>query len=47
MPIAECLFKEIEMDFVGELPESDDFNTIPVVTDWFINVQHYFLPKTT
>ena len=35
------------MYFVGELPESEGFNAILVVTDWFIKVEHYILVKTT
>ena len=35
------------MDFVGELPESEDFNAILVVTDRFTKVQHYLPAKTT
>ena len=33
MPTREHPFEEIAMDFVGELPESEGFNAIPVVTD--------------
>ena len=40
MPTGERPFKEIEMDFVGELAESEGFNTIPVVRDRFAKVQH-------
>ena len=35
MPIEERPFEEIAMDFVGELPESEGFNAILVVTDRF------------
>ena len=35
------------MDFVGELPESEGFNAILVVTDRFTKVQHYLAAKTT
>ena len=35
------------MDLVGELPESEGFNTIVVVTDRFTKVQHYLPAKTT
>jgi len=34
------------MDFVGELPESEGFNAILVVTDQFTKVQHYIPAKT-
>ena len=39
-------FKEIVMDFIAELPESGDFNAIPVVTDWFTKVHCYIPAKT-
>ena len=42
----ECPFEEIAIDFVGELPESEGFNTILVVTDRFTKVQHYIPAKT-
>ena len=35
------------MDFDGELPESEGFNTILVVTDLLTKVQHCILAKTT
>jgi len=35
------------MDFIGELPESEGFNAILVVTDQFTKVQHYTPAKTT
>ena len=35
MPTGECPFKEIAMDFVAELPESEGFNAILVVTNQF------------
>ena len=47
MPTGERPFEEIEMDFVGELPESEGFNTILVVTDPFTKVQDYIPAKTT
>ena len=47
MPIGERPFEEIAMDFVGELPKSEGFNTILVVTDGFTKVQHYILAKIT
>ena len=47
MPTGERPFEEIAMDIVGELPESEGFHTILVVTDQFTKVQHYILAKTT
>ena len=47
IPIGEHPFEEIGMDFVGELPESEVFNAILVVADWFIKVQYYILAKTS
>jgi len=47
MPTGERPFEEIAMDFVGELPESEGFNAILVVTDRFTKVQHYIPAKTT
>ena len=46
MPTGERPFEDIAMDFIGELPESEGFNAILVVTDRFSKVQHY-LPATT
>ena len=40
-------WEEIDMDFVGELPESDRFNAILVVTDRFTKMQRYLPAKTT
>lgn len=34
------------MDFVWELPESEDYNAILVVTDWFTKMQLYIPAKT-
>ena len=47
MPTGELPFEEIAMDFVGELPESEGFNAILVITDWFTKVQHYIPARTT
>ena len=47
MPPGERPFEKIAMDFVGELPESETFNTFLVVTDRFTKVQHYIPSKTT
>ena len=47
MPTWERPFKKIAMDIVGELPESEGFNAILVITDQCIKVQHYILAKTT
>ena len=40
-------FKEIAIDFVGELPESEGFNVILVITDQFTKVQHHIPVRTT
>ena len=34
------------MDFVSELPESEAFNVILVLTDTFTKVQHYLVTTT-
>ena len=47
IPTGEHLFKEIVMDFIGELLKSEGFNVILVVTDQFTKVQYCILPKTT
>ena len=47
MPTGERPFEEIAMDFVGELPESEGFNVILVVTDRFTKVQDYLPAKTS
>ena len=47
MPTGERPFEEIAMDFVGELPESEAFNAILVVTNRFTKVQYYIPAKTT
>ena len=47
MPTGERPFEGIKMDFVEELPDSVGFNTILVIMDCFIKVQHYILAKTT
>ena len=47
MPTGERPFEEIVMHFVGELPESEGFNGILVVTDRFTKVQHYLPAKTS
>ena len=47
IPIGTTPFQEIAMDFVGELPESEEFNAILVITDRFIKMQIYIPAKTT
>jgi len=47
MPSGEHTIKEIAMNFIGELLESEGFNAILVITDWFTKIQHYILTKTT
>ena len=46
MPTGECPFEEIGMDLIGELPESEEFHAILVITDQFTSMQHYILGKT-
>ena len=47
MPTSTKPWQEISMDFVGELPESEDYNAILVITDHFTKMQHYIPAKTT
>ena len=47
IPTGERPFEEIAMDMVGELPESEGFNAIVVVTDRCTKVQYYIPAKTT
>ena len=47
MPTGQRPFEEIAMNFVGELPESDGFNAILIVTDRFTKVQYDIPAKTT
>jgi len=47
MPTGERPLEEIAMAFVGELPESEGFNAILVITDRFTKIQHSILAKTT
>ena len=47
MLTGERSFKNIAMDFVEELLESEPFYAILVVTVHFTKVQHHFLAKTT
>ena len=47
MPTGERPFEEIAMDFVGELPESECYNAILVVTDRFTKEQNYIPANTT
>ena len=47
MPTVERSFEEIAMYFIGELPESEGFNAILVVTDRLTKVLHYLPAKTT
>ena len=39
MPTSSRPWEEIAMDFIGELPESEGFNTILVITDRFTKMQ--------
>ena len=47
MPTGVRPWEEIAMDFVGELPESDGWNAILVITDRFTKMQRYIPAKTT
>ena len=47
MPTREQPFKEIGMEFISELPESEVFNAMLVVSDRFIKEQHSIAAKTT
>jgi len=47
MPTRERSFEEIAIDFVRELPESEGFNAILVIIDWFTKIQHYIPAKIT
>ena len=35
------------MDFVGELPKSEGYNAILVITDYFTKIQYYILVLMT
>ena len=41
MPTGTKPWQEIAMDFVGELPESEGYNAILVITDRFTKMQYY------
>ena len=47
MPTALRPWEEIAMDFIGELPESEGFNAILVITDRFTKMQGYIPALTT
>ena len=47
MPTGLQPWEEIAMDFVGELPESEGFNAILVITDRFTKIQRYIPAKTS
>ena len=47
MPTGSQPWQEIAMDFVGELPESEGYNAILVVTDRFTKAQRYIPTKTS
>ena len=46
MPTGSKPWEEIAMDFIGELPESEGFNAILVITDRFTKMQQY-IPALT
>lgn len=43
LPIPTKVWEDITMDFIGELPKSNDYDTIMVVVDRLIKYNH-FLP---
>ena len=47
MRTGERPFEEIAIDLVGQLPESEGFYAILVVTDRFTKVQYDLTAKTT
>ena len=47
MPTGTKPWQEIAMDFVGELPESEGYNAILVITDRFTKMQYYIPALTT
>ena len=47
MPTGVLPWQEIAMDFIGELPESEGYNAILVITDRFTKMQIYIPAKTT
>ena len=47
MPTRKYHFQEITIDVATELPESEDFNAILVVADWFAKGEYYMEAKTT
>ena len=47
MPTGVRPCEEIAMDFLGELPQSDGWNAILVLTDRFTKMQRYIPAKTT
>ena len=46
IPTGERLWEEIAIDFMGELPDSDCYNAILVITDYFTKMQLYIPTKT-
>lgn len=47
MPTGNLPWEEIAMDFMGELPDSEGFNAVLVITDRFTKMQRYIPAKTT
>ena len=47
MPTGGRAFEVIAMDFIGELPESEGFNALLIVTDRFTKAEHYLRATTT
>ena len=43
----ERVWEELDIDFIGELLERDNYNTILLIVDHFIKVQYYIFTKTS
>lgn len=44
---AERPWMSVSVDFIGELPDSNGFNIIMIVMDWFTKVAHFTPCSTT
>jgi len=47
VPRLRTPLQEIAIDFMGELPKSDIYNTILVITDGILKIQYYIPTKTS